>query len=155
MSETVIREATAGDVEVLAHLRYQFAVESNRLGPQSLEDFIAHFSAYVRAALATGRWRAVVAERDGRIVGHAYLETMDKLPVPGRPYRRMGYITNVFVEPQLRNAGVGAEIVGEMIRLGRDMELESLVLWPTPRSVPFYKRLGFQVTDALELDFLT
>jgi N-acetylglutamate synthase-like GNAT family acetyltransferase len=145
--------ATAEDAEALAHLRFRFAEESNRRGPQSLEDFVAHFSEYFRNALAGGRWRSVVAEREGTIVGHAYLEIVDKLPVPGRPNRRLGYITNVYVEPDLRNGGVGAQILDRLIGLGREMGLESVILWPTPRSVPFYRRHGFEPTDALELEF--
>lgn len=148
-----VRLATAEDAEALAHLRFRFAEESNRRGPQSLEDFVVHFSRYFRNALDTGRWRAVVAERDSTIVGHAYLEIVDKLPVPGRPYRRLGYVTNVYVEPDLRNEGVGAQILKRMIGMGREMGLESVVLWPTPRSVPFYRRHGFEPTDALELEF--
>jgi GNAT superfamily N-acetyltransferase len=148
-----VRPAATGDAAALAELRFRFAEESNRRGRQSFDDFVAHFSRYVCDALASGRWQAVVAEIEGRVVGHAYLEMIDKLPVPGRPYRRMGYITNVYVEPDLRNGGVGAQIVDEVIRLGREMKLESLVLWPTQRSIPFYRRLGFEPTNALELDF--
>lgn len=148
-----VRLATAEDAEALANLRFRFAEESNRRGNQSLEDFVAHFSEYFRNALGSGRWHAVVAENDGMIVGHAYLEIVDKLPVPGRSNRRLGYVTNVYVEPALRNGGVGARIVEKIVGLGRDMGLESLVLWPTPRSVPFYVRHGFEQTDALELEF--
>jgi N-acetylglutamate synthase-like GNAT family acetyltransferase len=151
--EIVVRRATADDAEALADLRFRFAVESNRRGDQSYEDFVAHFSTYFRDTLASGRWLAVVAECEGRVVGHAYLETMDKLPVPGRPARRMGYVTNVYVEPDLRDGGVGTQVLQEVIRLGREMALESLVLWPTSRSIPFYRRAGFEPTDALELDF--
>jgi GNAT superfamily N-acetyltransferase len=153
--EISVRPATVDDAEGLADLRYRFAEETNRKGEQSYGDFVAHFGAYFEAALASGRWHAVVAERDGTLLGHAYLQLIDKLPVPGRPHRRMGYVTNVYVEPDLRNAGTGAEIMSEIVRLGREMQLESLILWPTPRSVPFYQRLGFDSTDALELDFQT
>lgn len=148
-----VRPANAGDAETLAELRFRFAEESNRRGAQSHEDFVAHFVAYLRNALASGRWQAVVAESEGRIVGHAFLEMMDKLPVPGRPHRRMGYVTNVYVEPGLRNGGVGTQVIQEVIRLGQEMGLESLVLWPTPRSISFYRRAGFEATAALELDF--
>lgn len=150
-----VRSATADDAVALAGLRFQFAEETDRRGPQSFEDFVAHFSRYLTAALASGRWRAVVADMDGTVVGHAYLELMDKLPVPGRPYRQMGYVTNVYVRPDLRNAGLGARIVAEIVRLGEEMGLESLVLWPTPRSVPFYRRMGFEPADAVELEFRT
>jgi predicted N-acetyltransferase YhbS len=148
-----VRQVSTEDVEALAFLRFRFAEESNRRGDQSLEDFVAHFSAFLREALATGRWTSVVADDGGIIVGHAFLEIMDKLPVPGRPNRRMGYVTNVYVEPRLRNSGVGTEVLRKIIELGQDMRLESIVLWPTPRSVPFYRRAGFEPTNALELEF--
>lgn len=148
-----VRQATPDDVEALAFLRFRFAEESNRRGDQSLEDFVTHFSAFLTEALATGRWTGVVADDGGTIVGHAFLEIMDKLPVPGRPNRRMGYVTNMYVEPNLRNSGVGTEVLQKIIEVGREMSLESIVLWPTPRSVPFYRRAGFEATNALELEF--
>jgi N-acetylglutamate synthase-like GNAT family acetyltransferase len=148
-----VRQTTAEDAEALAHLRFRFAEETNRRGDQSYEDFVAHFSAFLREALATGRWTGVVAEDGATIVGHAFLEIMDKLPVPGRPERRMGYVTNVYVEPRLRNSGVGTKVLEKIVDLGREMGLESIVLWPTPRSVPFYRRAGFESTDALELEY--
>ena len=149
----LVRRATADDAEDLAALRWQFSGESHTPVVER-EAFLAQMAATVREYLASGRWTIWIAvERDTeRLVGTAFLQRIDKVP---RPYPRApawGYVTNVYVVPELRNAGVGRRILDALVRDTREAGLDTLLLWPSQRAVPFYLRAGFgSPPSALEL----
>jgi len=98
---TAIRRATIDDVEELARLRFQLYTEYK---PSIVEPFDAYrerFVPFARDALADGeRWRAWTAEEDERLVGAVWLQTVPRVPAPGRDDPRpIGYLTNAYVEP--------------------------------------------------------
>ena len=101
---------------------------------------------FVTDVLADGSpWRAWVAEDEGRLVGCAWLQLVEKIPHPsrGRWERPIAYVTNVYVEPALRDEGHGARLLEAAMAHAREHEAAEAVVWPTPRSVSFYRRAGF------------
>jgi GNAT superfamily N-acetyltransferase len=149
----LVRRATAEDADELAALRWQWSTEAHReLGEQG--GFIQHMADTVREYLGSGRWTIWIGvERSSnRLVGTAFLQRIDKVP---RPYPRppaWGYVTNVYVVPEHRNTGVGRRILDALIRDTREEGLDTLLLWPSQRAVPFYVRAGFRTPpNALEL----
>ena len=140
----LVRRATADDAEDLAALRWQFSGEGHTPVVER-EAFLAQMAATVREYVASGRWSIWVAVEGAtnRLVGTAFLQRIDKVP---RPYPRppaWGYVTNVYVVPELRNAGVGRRILDALIADTRDEGLDTLLLWPSQRAVPFYLRASF------------
>lgn len=65
---------------------------------------------------------------------------------------RWVYLGNVYVLPAFRNAGIGAQLVQEAIAFSRGIRAKRMVLSPSPASLTFYARLGFQ--PAAELSVL-
>jgi N-acetylglutamate synthase-like GNAT family acetyltransferase len=57
-------------------------------------------------------------------------------------------VTNVYVEPALRDEGLGARLLDAAMSYAREHEAAEAVVWPTPRSVAFYERAGFGVEAA-------
>jgi GNAT superfamily N-acetyltransferase len=107
---------------------------------------------FVRSALASGRWAIWVAESDGRMVAHIYVQVVEKVPRPGRDAARWGYTTAVYAAPGARDKGIDSLLLRRVIDWAKEQELELLLLWPSDRSVPFYERAGFAHSpDALEL----
>ena len=117
--------------------------------------FLEQMADTVRSYLDSGSWTIWVAaeQASGRLVGTTYLQRIAKVP---RPYPRppaWGYVTNVYVVPELRNAGVGRRMLDAMIRETREEGMDTLLLWPSERAVPFYLRAGFATPpSALELE---
>ncbi|HLY35376.1 MAG TPA: GNAT family N-acetyltransferase [Candidatus Limnocylindria bacterium] len=149
-----IRLATTSDIDEIVRLRWEFSSEDDRRPTESRESFRARLAADLASFLASPRWSIWVAEdvaRNGTLLGTVCLERVEKL---ARPYPRAsawGYVTNVYVAPSVRNAGLGTRLLQAAIDAAQREGLEMLLLWPSDRAVPFYRRLGFEPVDALEL----
>ena len=146
MRELSIRDATVEDVPALALLRWDFRSEHGDVHPDaSFEGFADRFRAFAERTLRDDRWRAVVAAREGRLVGSMWLQLVPKVPAP--PSARgelIGYVTNAYVVPEEREAGVGALLLERLVAIARGLPVEFLMTWPTERSEPFYERSGFR-----------
>ncbi|HEX6534148.1 MAG TPA: GNAT family N-acetyltransferase [Gemmatimonadaceae bacterium] len=144
-----IRFATAADARALARLRFAFR---SAIAPPEEDEatFVARCERWMAERLAGGDgWRAWVAERDGGIVGNVWLHLIEKLPNPVAEPESHGYITNFFVLEHARGAGVGAALLGAALGEGERLQLDAVILWPTPRSRSLYERHGFAVRDDL------
>jgi GNAT superfamily N-acetyltransferase len=107
------------------------------------------FQEHVRAWL--------VAEGDRRLVwiatlgadpaGMAMLLEYRRMPHPDRPDSRWGYVGNMFVREDLRNRGIGSALLAAIIAESEARDYARLVLSPTERALPFYRRAGFIVPD--------
>lgn len=138
------RMATERDLRSLAELRWEFHAEDNgELPAEGKDGFVQECEAFLRAGLAEGRWVYWVAEDEGRIVAHMFVQRVRKVPRPGRPHAEYGYLTNVYARPDHRNGGVGSALIARVKEWARAAGLEMLIVWPSERSVPFYRRAGF------------
>jgi GNAT superfamily N-acetyltransferase len=144
-----IRRATEDDAEELARLRWEFSLPTQQAA-QPFADFREPFRAFLMDGFATGQWVAWVAESNGQIIGNVYLQLVPKIPRAGRFGYHWGYVSNVYMIPERRGAGIGAALMAEVQAWALREQLEFLVLWPSERSVPFYERAGFALDqDAL------
>jgi ribosomal protein S18 acetylase RimI-like enzyme len=141
-----IRRATLDDADELARLRWDFRVEQGTPASRTFDAFAEEFRAFAADVLADGSpWRAWVAEDDDRLVGCVWVQFVEKIPHPsrGRGDRPIAYVTNVYVEPTLRDEGLGARLLDAAVAEARGREAAEAVVWPTPRSISFYRRAGF------------
>ena len=143
-----IRSATPADAAALAALRWEF--RAGRETPTETRDaFVARCTEWMHAALEGGSWRAWVATDAGRIVGHVWVHTIHKIPNPVGDRERHAYLSNLYVQPDARG-GIGTRLLEQALDWARSNGVDSMVLWPTPRSRTLYQRHGF--TD--RVDFL-
>ncbi len=151
-----IRPADPGDASDLARLRHALYGEHSR-AQEPLDVYTARFAGFVRDALASDAWRIWVADLDGRVVGAMWLQLVERVPRPGeeRGSLPIGYLTNVFVEPELRDAGLGSRILREVVAWARRRGVEEIIVWPSERSYPFYERAGFSRTPDPIVLYLT
>jgi ribosomal protein S18 acetylase RimI-like enzyme len=143
---TTIRPAAPADADELARLRWDFRVEQGTPVARTFDAFAEEFRAFVAEALANGTsWRAWVAQDEDRSVGCVWLQLVEKIPHPsrGRWERPIAYVTNVYIEPALRDEGLGARLLDAAMVYAREHDAAEAVVWPTPRSVSFYRRAGF------------
>ena len=97
-------------------------------------------------------WLATVANAP---VGMASVFEYRRMPRLGRPGSRWGYISNMFVREDFRNRGVGSALLAAIVEAAGERGYARLVLSPSERAVPFYRRAGFVVpSDAAENDRL-
>src|SRR5262245_4898936 len=148
---TRLRPATSEDAEELARLRGDFRIEHGTPADRPFDDFLGEFRGFVVEVLAEGSpWRAWVAERGGRLVGCLWFQLIQKVPHPSRRRweRPIGYVTNVYVERDLRNEGLGGRLMDEALAFARAREVAEIVVWPSARSLSFYRRAGFGKVEA-------
>lgn len=70
-----------------------------------------------------------------------------RMPRPGRPDSRWGYVGNMFVREGFRSRGIGSTLLATVVAAADQRAYARLVLSPSERAVPFFRRAGFVVPD--------
>ena len=136
-----VRRATASDAAALAGLRWPRLTGERGYTGTDREAFVALFVDWLTEHEATHL--PFLAELDDQVVGTAWLMIADRVPTPSSRERRFGDIQSVYVSPDLRNAGIGALLLGETLAEARRLDLEHVTVHSSDRAVPFYERAGF------------
>lgn len=147
MAAVVVRRADGTDLAAIAGLRRDQALEQQ--GDSGDPDFEESFAAWwARESARRVTW---LAEADHRPVGMMNLAVFERMPRPGRMLSRWGYLGNAFVLAPYRNQGVGGQLLEAVLGYANQHDFARVVLSPTERSVPFYRRAGFGAADILML----
>lgn len=146
------RTATEADAPALAAMRWDFRLEESPVTTANDHaTFLRACEAFLIQGLVQGRWTYWVATDDATIVSHIFIQHIPKVPKPNRLDDALGYVTNVYTRPAYRNRGIGTQLMARVLGWAAQQDLESLIVWPSEASVPFYVRAGFQgSTDMLE-----
>jgi len=146
--ELIVRSARPADARTLAVLRWTFKQEEHEatsVSPRPLEEA----EKWIHDRLSDGQWLAWVVETDGEICGHVFLCLVERVPEPYGDNNPLGYVTNFFVMPSHRNKGAGAALLEALKRHAHRAGLDTLIVWPSERSTPLYRRSGFQPPQEL------
>jgi GNAT superfamily N-acetyltransferase len=147
---TAVRIAEESDVSTLAALRRAW-MEENAGGRIDDPDFEAAFREWWKTEHDTRTF--FLLEVDGLAVGMANVKRYIRMPATGRASAgQWGYVGNVFVLATRRDAGLGQVLMDEVLAWAGREGLVHLRLAPSPRSVPFYARLGYLPGAVVELD---
>jgi GNAT superfamily N-acetyltransferase len=133
----------------LARLRFEFrAPRAPTVEPE--DEFLARCTAWMEPRLIDASpWRAWVAETSDLLVGNVWMQVVEKLPNPGEEPELHAYVSNFFVRPEYRNLGAGSGLMKVVLDECRQLDVDSVFLWPTARSRPLYERLGFTNSGAV------
>ena len=142
-----IGPATIDDVPELARLRWELYAEQNGDPTEPFQAYVERFASFARTALTSHEWRAWVARTDDGLVGALWLHTVHRVPVPGKRAGPIGYLTNVYVAPEHRNGGLGAQMLDRVKAWCAEEGFSLVIVWPTERSRSFYRRGGFDRPD--------
>jgi GNAT superfamily N-acetyltransferase len=134
--------ASPPDAAALAHLRYEW--RATERGEQGLDR--QAFTSEVTAWMADHRdtHHPFLAMRGVEPVGMAWLALVERIPSPAHFSRRSAYVQSVYVVPPVRGAGVGTALMGALLDLARELDLEYVAVHPSDRAFPLYRRLGFE-----------
>ncbi len=140
---TEVRLARRADARALAQLRYAF--RSEMAAPEEPEEaFLERLTAWLAERLEGSTWTAWVACASGQPVGMCMVQLVEKVPNPVAEPERLGYVSSMFVRPGWRGHGTGGRLLAAALDFCRHSGAETVVLWPSPRSVPLYRRHGFR-----------
>ena len=144
----ILRPAEPTDAEALARLRFAFRTDLE--APAETETaFIARCGPWMAARLASRSWRSWVLEQHGDLLGTVWLQFLEKLPNPVAEPEWHGYVSSLFVRPELRGSGLGSRLLVAALDECDRRRCDAVLLWPTPRSRSLYQRHGFSVRDDL------
>jgi GNAT superfamily N-acetyltransferase len=140
LPDVVVRVADTGDIAAIASLRSLWSA-----GAAEDPDLERRMAAWL-AAEGDRRtiWLATLGDSPA---GMASVFEYRRMPRPGRPDSRWGYVSNMFVREDLRNRGIGSALLTTVIAAAAERRYARLATSPTPRSLPFYRRAGFIVPD--------
>jgi GNAT superfamily N-acetyltransferase len=138
-----IRLATGDDLDELARLRWQLYTEQEP-HEEPFEAYVERFTMFARGALARDEWRSWCAEDGGRLVAAVWLQAVPRIPAPGHgDPRPIGYVTNMYVEPEHRSQGLGSQMLQELVTHCEAGGFELVIAWPAEAAYGFYERNGF------------
>ena len=138
-----IRPASDADIPELARLRWQLYTE-RETHDEPFDAYGERFTGFAGDALARDDWRAWCAEQDGRLVAAMWLHTVPRVPAPGHgDPRPMGYLTNMYVEPEHRSLGLGSQMLQVLIEHCTTGGFELVLTFPADDAYGFYERNGF------------
>ena len=145
MTEAAIRAATPDDADALARLRFRLYLEQEPGIAEPFDAYRDRFRTFAAWALNRDDWRGWVAIAGAEDpVGNAWLQTVPRVPAPGRREpSHMGYLTNMYVAPELRGTGLGGRLLDVVLDHCRAEGFELVLTFPADAAYGFYEHAGF------------
>jgi ribosomal protein S18 acetylase RimI-like enzyme len=134
------------DWSVLRDVIRESITESPKAFLTTLEQVKSDLPDFWEDKLRSAMW--VVAQRGDRIVGVASAKRPGTEDTYADPVNAC-FIESVWIDPKVRECGVGGRLVTFLIEQQRGLGIEEFYLWVLDRNSPalnFYKRLGFTQT---------
>lgn len=139
--EQLSSQSEVGD---LITLRVAWGAENDR----DLDDaFTERFSSWFERE--HDRRVFFIARDEARAIGMVNLVVFERMPSIGGAGGGWGYLSNMYVVPERRGAGVGAALIAALLDVAQAQSLERIVLNPSARSIPLYERHGFRGDNQL------
>ncbi|CAM5223154.1 hypothetical protein UACE39S_06398 [Ureibacillus acetophenoni] len=148
----IIRLAVDRDIHQLIKMRWDFTIEHDESKKnESYETFEKECQAFLEQAIKGNQWFIWVAEDEGKVASHIFIELIHKVPRPGRVTNPFAYMTNVYTLPEYRNKGIGSKLLNTINNWIKDNNYEFVIVWPSDDSINFYKKNGYvHCTEAME-----
>lgn len=147
-----IRLAEAKDMSQLIRMRWDFTIEYDVSKEQSpFGDFEKECQAFLNNAINSDQWYIWVAEENGKVVSHIYIELIQEVPRPGRVTYPFAYMTNVYTVKEFRNKGIGSKLLSTINEWAKEKRYEFIIVWPSDESIDYYKKNGYvHCTEPME-----
>lgn len=140
------RLAENKDIDQLIQMRWNFTLEDNQSKTYTEDDlktFKLECRSFLETATKSENWFIWVAEKEGEIVSHIYIQLIHKVPRPGRITKPFAYMTNVFTIEKYRNRGIGSQLITTINKWVKSKSYEFIIVWPSEDSVDYYKKNGY------------
>jgi GNAT superfamily N-acetyltransferase len=142
-----IRLAEKKDIDQLIRMRWDFTLEDYEEGTFSEKDypeFEKECRTFLKDALGGGHWYIWIAEDQGKVLTHIYIERIQKVPRPGRITYPFAYMTNVYTVPGYRGKGIGSRLITAINEWIEENHYEFVIVWPSEEGIEFYRRNGYK-----------
>ena len=134
----ILRPPHVGDYGWIIHR--QAALYAQEYGwNEEFEALVGEITARFIQNFKPGRERCWVADKDGRIMGAVFVVEEDA---------ETAKLRMLYVEPAARGEGLGARLVGEVVKFSREAGYKRLVLWTNDNLTAarrIYEKAGFRL----------
>jgi ribosomal protein S18 acetylase RimI-like enzyme len=89
----------------------------------------------------------IIGEYEQNIVSVAYLVISDMPANPNWLNGKSGTLLNVYTYPKYRNKGIATELIKEIIKEAKKLNIKSIDLSATKAGINIYKKLGFNESE--------
>ena len=144
-----VRLASQSDAVMLAKLRYELRSSLHEVVENEVA-FIERCTVWMEQRLRKeSHWKCWIAEANQIPVGSVWAQLIEKIPNPIAEPECYVYLTNFYVREEYRGKGAGAMLLSVALAWSKSNNAQTVILWPTERSKPFYLRHGFSHADNL------
>jgi GNAT superfamily N-acetyltransferase len=148
---TEVRQAGPRDAAAMAALRYAFRTELEAPA-EPRQQFVERTTAWLEDRLEAGSWTGWLACEQNEPAGLVLVHLVEKVPNPVVEPESLGYVSSLYVRPRSRGRGIGDALLRTALEFCRGHGADTVVLWPSPHSIPLYQRHGFRRQgDVMEL----
>jgi GNAT superfamily N-acetyltransferase len=142
------RVADESDVTVLAEMRWEFQTEDvDNIPVVRKAEFIEACIDFLKQGLIQKYWVYWVADLEGEIISHIFVQRVRGVPSPAWLNNAYGYVTNVYTKPAHRRQGIGTALMQQVLNWAKQQEIDVLIVSPSEKSVVFYERAGFTTNN--------
>ena len=151
-AEIKYRRANIGDIEVLVELRIRFLNELNNNPEDEETDSLKKaLREYFSNAIPSNEFIGWLAERNNKVLGTGGIVVWQ---MPGRygfESGKLGYICNMYTIPEARRRGISTQLLAELTREAKSLELGYLHLCAHKDAIKIYRKTGFAEPHHLEM----
>ncbi len=151
-TDITIREAQPSESAIILHHRRSMFRD---MGVGTVEDrdlMVEVTGPWLARALADGSYRHWLAlDGSGRVVAGGGVLLSPWPAHPKDPCTERAVILNVYAEPEFRRRGIARQIMRAILDWAGERGLRSVNLHASDEGRPLYEKLGFEVTNEMQL----
>ena len=150
-----VREGTHADIEEIVRLR-RVMIESIHDDYADDGEWLAACAEQLRERMGTPDFVVLVVDHPsgtGRLIATGAGMISRRLPAPGNPSGRVGYIQSMITEEEFRQQGVAHTVFERLMEWFDTKEVTRVDLHASPGGARIYRKFGFTEGDSPELRF--
>ena len=146
-----VRELDLEDAVVAADVRCRFIEEDRQFPPGGLsESFVTANLTFIQQGMASGCYRSWIAEDSGGAIAGGVGLLLNRMPPRPEDLRTAeAWIIAMWVDTDLRRAGVGRSLLNACLGAADGWSVRRLLLWSTVAGAPLYASAGFASAEML------
>ena len=148
------RTLNENDKELFIRLRMAYLEEEYTFDETVKHELLNNLNSYFIEHILKNDFIGMICEYNGDIISVAYLVISEKPPNPYFINGRTGTIMNVYTYPKYRNKGIATELIKEIIKEAKKINLKSIDLSATEAGLNLYKKLGFKESVYTSLNII-